>query len=320
MKIDVISGFLGAGKTTLIKKLLSESLKNEKVAIVENEYGEVGIDGTALSNSQVKVSEINSGCICCSILGDFKKELKNIINEYKPDRVIIEPSGVAKLSQILNSITSEYKENILNIVACVIDVKTFETYMNNFGEFYRDQVQKANTIILSKTNEVNNKHINLVAKGIRKINPNCFIISTEWDKLSAKQILDISEQKNGGNIRDKMIIKTPLNNVFARTGKAATKHKTNDIFETFGEECAAEFSIEELKERLSALRDKEKYGFVIRAKGIVKTDLDKWIIFDYVSGDLSIADFNIQCSGRICFIGTNLNKDAIRNMFLYGEL
>lgn len=320
MKIDVISGFLGAGKTTLIKKLLLEHLKNEKVAIIENEYGEVGIDGTALRNNEIKVSEINSGCICCSIMGDFKNELKNIINNYNPDRIIIEPSGVAKLSQVLKSITSEYKENILNIVACIIDVNIFETYVNNFGEFYRDQVQNANTIILSKTGEVNNKQVNLVAKGIRKINPNCFIISTEWDKLSAKQILESLEQKPASNIRDKIVIKTPLNNVFARTGKIVTKHRINETFETFGEECTVEFSIDELKKRLLELKDKEKYGFLIRAKGIVKTNMDKWIIFDYVSGNLNIEDFNVQCSGRICFIGTNLNKEAIRNMFLYGEL
>lgn len=319
MKIDIISGFLGAGKTTLIKKLLSEELSKEKVAIVENEYGEVGIDGTILRGTNVKVSEINSGCICCSIIGDFKEELNKIINQYKPDRVIIEPSGVAKLSQILESITKDYKENVINMVACVVDAKTFETYMHNFGEFYRNQIKSAGTVILSKTKEVDDRHLALVAKGIRKVNPNCAIISTDWDKISAKQILELTESKPEASIRDKIIIKTPLNNVFA-SGKSTIRRNARDVFETFGEECVCKFEVEDLKKKLANLKDTRKYGLVIRAKGIVKNTEDKWIIFDYVSGDLAIEEFKTQCSGRICFIGTNLNKEAIRNMFLYEGL
>ena len=197
-KIDVISGFLGAGKTTLIKKLLKEAFADEKIVLIENEFGEIGIDGGFLKEAGVQITEMNSGCICCSLVGDFGTALKEVLETYKPDRVIIEPSGVGKLSDVVKAVLSvgESVEIELNSTTAVVDVKKSKMYMKNFGEFFNNQVENAGTIILSRTQDVSDEKLMDCVHQMQEHNDHAAIITTPWDKLTGKQILDAMEKKN----------------------------------------------------------------------------------------------------------------------------
>ena len=195
IKVDVISGFLGAGKTTLIKKLFEKSFENEKVVLIENEFGEIGIDGTFLKSSGVEIKEINSGCICCSLVGDFKSSIMQLINDYSPTRIIIEPSGVGKLSDIVNAVINVPVELSLNIIATVVDGPKAKMYMRNFGEFFNNQVEAANTIVIAKTDKMNEDGINEVIALLKEKNSEATIISTNISELDSEKILNVLEQK-----------------------------------------------------------------------------------------------------------------------------
>ena len=197
MKIDIYSGFLGAGKTTLIKKMISEAYHGEKLMLIENEFGQIGIDGGFLKESGINITEMNSGCICCSLVGDFSKALKEAIETYHPDRIIIEPSGVGKLSDVVKATQDVLSENIvLSGLTTVADVNKCKMYMKNFGEFFNNQIEEANCIVLSHTAGVSETKINDAVKLIREKNPNATIITTDWDKINGKQILAAIEQQN----------------------------------------------------------------------------------------------------------------------------
>ncbi len=194
-KVDIISGFLGAGKTTLISKLLKEVLKDEQVVLIENEFGEIGIDGGFLKDSGVEIREMNSGCICCSLVGDFGTSLKEVVDKYHPDRIIIEPSGVGKLSDVIKAVKDLHIENEikLNSASTVADASKVKVYMKNFGEFFNNQIEHAGTIILSRTQNINEEKLNKAIEIIRSLNQNAHIITTAWDDLEGAQILAAME-------------------------------------------------------------------------------------------------------------------------------
>ena len=196
-KIDIISGFLGAGKTTLIKKLLKEAFQDEKLVLIENEFGEIGIDGGFLKDAGVQITEMNSGCICCSLVGDFGTALKDVLNQYHPDRVIIEPSGVGKLSDVIKAVQGVEDASIeLNNLVAVVDATKCKMYMKNFGEFFNNQVESAKTIILSRTGKLSEEKLDVSVKMLRERNETATIVTTEWDQLTGKQILEAFETKN----------------------------------------------------------------------------------------------------------------------------
>ncbi len=196
-KIDIFSGFLGAGKTTLIKKLLEEAYKGEKVVLIENEFGEIGIDGGFLQDAGVNITEMNSGCICCSLVGDFAVALKKVAKEYSPDRIVIEPSGVGKLSDVIKAVESANLENaVLNAFCTVVDATKCKTYMRNFGEFFLDQVENASCILLSHTNKASEEKLSTAVALLKEKNATATLVTASWDALCGKEILAAMERKN----------------------------------------------------------------------------------------------------------------------------
>ncbi len=196
-KIDVFSGFLGAGKTTLIKKLLKEGYDGEKLVLIENEFGEIGIDGGFMKDAGIEVTEMNQGCICCSLVGDFGKALQKVLDEYSPDRIIIEPSGVGKLSDVIKAVMDvKSDEIVLNSYTTVCDASKIKMYMKNFGEFYKNQVETAKTIVLSRTQKLSEEKLAEAVAMIKELNDHATIVTTSWDEISGKQILAAMENEN----------------------------------------------------------------------------------------------------------------------------
>ncbi|EDT77669.1 GTP-binding protein [Clostridium perfringens] len=307
MKVDIISGFLGAGKTTLIKKLLDTLVKDEKVAIVENEYGEVGIDGDLLKDRRIEVKEINSGCICCTIKGDFKQNILDIISNYRPDRIIIEPSGVANFSQVLESIKEAHIEGLrINMKITMVDAQNVHMYMKNFGDFYRSQLVNANTIILTRVEKLSDKEITHVCNEIKIINNKANIITTELSKLSPERIIQVSEKKVE-NLIENINIKKPKRIGLRRVSAP-------EFFENWGVETPKTFEYSDLVKILNEFQN-NKHGEVLRAKGIIKSKDNKWFKFDFVPNDISIVNYKSDYTGRVCVIGRNLNKDSIDKLF-----
>ena len=198
VKVDIISGFLGAGKTTLIKNLFKSSMKNEKVVLIENEFGEIGVDGTFLKESGVEIKEINSGCICCSLVGDFSSSMKEVVEKFNPDRIIIEPSGVGRLSDIIKAVEKVEEELKINIVATVVDGGKCKMYHKNFGEFYNDQIAQAKTVIVSKTENLSENKIADALEIIRELNPEVTIITTPVSELDPEKVLDTLQSDKSG--------------------------------------------------------------------------------------------------------------------------
>ena len=196
-KIDIFSGFLGAGKTTLIKKLLTEAYAGEKLVLIENEFGEIGIDGGFMQDAGIEVTEMNSGCICCSLVGDFGKALQKVLDTYAPDRILIEPSGVGKLSDIIRAVQSVSPDaSMLNGFTTVVDVKKCKMYMKNFGEFFNDQIENAGCIVLSHTQSVSDAKIEEAVALLRAHNPSATIVTTPWELLDGKQLLSAMERRD----------------------------------------------------------------------------------------------------------------------------
>ena len=211
-KIDIISGFLGAGKTTLIKKLIKEALGGEKVVLIENEFGEIGIDGGFLKEAGIEITEMNSGCICCTLVGDFGAALKDVITKYSPDRIIIEPSGVGKLSDVIKAVADvkkDFEDVSLNSFITVADAGKTTMYMKNFGEFFNDQIENANTIVLSRTAKTPESKLEKAVAAIKEHNDKAVIITTDWDSLTGKQILDTME-KAAGEVKDLLFTEEEL--------------------------------------------------------------------------------------------------------------
>ncbi len=195
-RIDIFSGFLGAGKTTLIKKLLADGYAGEKLVLIENEFGEIGIDGGFLRDAGIVVNEMESGCICCSLTGDFRKALRMVAEQYQPDRILIEPSGVGKLSEIVAAVRQAGDDFILGGLTTVVDANKAKLYIKNFGEFFNNQVQSANCLVLSRTGGMSQEKIAQAEALLREKNPEAVIVSTDWDQISGRQILDAIEKKH----------------------------------------------------------------------------------------------------------------------------
>lgn len=314
-KIDIFSGFLGAGKTMLIKKLIKEKLQVENLVIIENEFGEVGIDGSILKDSNVQVKEINAGCICCTVTSDFNKSIKEVIERFKPTRIIIEPSGVGKLSDILKVCRGEDIRKLaeINMVITVVDGMKYHTYIKNFSEFYKNQIQHANTLVISRSQKLSLYKLIEVVENLQKINGKANIITTPWDSITGEKIIALGEGKEKDNLEVVNLVKKPVALVGVRT---TVNHKANEVFQTVGIETPKTFSKKSLENFLKVLEKDSAYGTVLRAKGIVETEDKKWVQFDYVPDEFQIRESHAEYTGRVCIIGSGLNKEAIKKLFL----
>ncbi len=305
VKIDIVSGFLGAGKTTLIKKLLKEKLGSKKVVIIENEFGEIGIDGGILRDSGIEIKEINSGCICCSLIGDFSTALKEVLRKYSPDRIIIEPSGVGKLSGVLEACGKMEKQSDAHVNMCiaVVDAMKYIIYVNNFGEFFQDQLKNAKTIILSRTQMLEKEKLSKVVNDIQKRNPEANIVTTDWSELKGADIISLAEQ--GGDLN---MEKLQENRLHRHT-------ETDKMFQNWGVETPKHYTEDGIRSILNSLSNKSMYGNVLRSKGIIPLLENSWVQFDFVPGEINIKPCLPDYTGRICVIGEKLNTGELKKLF-----
>lgn len=312
VKIDIISGFLGAGKTTMIRKLLEEGVLDNKVALIENEFGDINIDSERLSNfkSNIEIKSITSGCICCTLAGEFDLAIKELIAKYNPDRIIIEPTGVGRLSDILTTINlvKKYEDIKLNIIMTIVDVCEFEDFIDIFGDFFTDQIKNANTVVISKSQLVDDFKVNRVIDSVREMNNDGNIIATSWDKLGADYILEIAESGK----------KTEADNKINSHCEGYVHNHKDDLakeeFEFYSFETMKKYNITKLKELLNKL-NKDVYGEIFRSKGMVLDDKDGWMNFDFTPGKTDVVKGNTNIIGKIIVIGKRLNKDTIKSLF-----
>lgn len=322
-KVDIISGFLGSGKTTLIKKLMAEKLHDEKLVIIENEFGEIGIDGSILKESGIEVKEINSGCICCTLVGDFGKSIEEVLHKYKPDRIIIEPSGVGKLSDILKACDSLSSKDLLtiNMVITVVDILKYKMYILNFGEFYENQIKHAKTIILSRSQKAEADKLVKFTGEIGKLNPKANIITTPWEELNAGQIISAAEQNGSAALEQqikKVVLKSHVHPEGCKCGCKGTQHthhNADEFFEVWGAETPKTYDAATLRKILENLGNTGRYGNILRAKGIIQSDRSNWVQFDYVPGEFEIKDSGADYTGRLCVIGRELNRKELDSLF-----
>ena len=388
-KIDVISGFLGAGKTTFIKRLVEGNKDKGKTIIIENEFGEIGIDGGFLKNSGIEIKEMNSGCICCSLAGDFEASLRELLEKYSPNRVIIEPSGVGKLSDVLKAVSDVEKDLPVesNSAVTVVDVKKCKMYMKNFGEFFNNQIQFANTIILSRTDLADDKKIEEAVALIKGVNPDATIVTTPLDKLSDEKIEEMLSKP--------IDLKSELLEELAKEHEHHhhhhhhdhdehcehehhhdhdehcehehhhdhdehcehehhhdhdehcehehhhdhdehcehehhhdhhdhcgcghdhhDHHNADDVFDSWGMEQVPAISEDKLKSILDGFADEEKYGVILRAKGMIKdANSDDWFYFDLVPGENDIRRGDAEYTGKVCVIGAGLKSEELKKCF-----
>ena len=336
-KIDIISGFLGAGKTTLIKKLIAESFSGEKLVLIENEFGEIGIDGGFLKDSGIEITEMNSGCICCSLVGDFGTALREVIEKYAPDRIIIEPSGVGKLSDVViavEKVATDCDVKINSLVA-VADAKKAKIYMKNFGEFFNNQIEAAKTIILSRTDSMKQDRLEACVALLKEHNANATIITTPWDEIDGKLIVNAmeSEEKYEDKVMNEEIC-PECGHVHHHDhdhehhhehhdGECCCghdhehhgHHHADDVFTSWGVETVKVFDKNELEKVLECLSESEEYGIILRSKGIIKDTNGGWLQFDLVPGEFEIRESSPDITGKLCVIGTKLNEAGIVELF-----
>lgn len=324
-KVDIISGFLGAGKTTFIKLLIENVFAGEKLVLIENEFGEIGIDGGFLKDAGIEITEMNSGCICCTLVGDFSKALRKVIEEYHPDRVLIEPSGVGKLSDVSKAIEHVKKEVDIEIEGriTIVDGKKAKMYLKNFGEFFKDQVAYANTIVVSRTQMMEDHSIEECVKMLREENKEASIISTSWDKLSKEAIehaLSPDTQLEGIFEEEKCPVCSHEHHHEGACGCGHEHHHhhhhhADEIFTSWGQETAHKYTEEELDFLLKALSETEGYGTILRAKGIVEMENGAWKQFDLVPQEYEVRESAADYTGRLCVIGTDLKEDELTKLF-----
>ena len=397
-KVDVFSGFLGAGKTTLIKKLISEAYTGEKLVLIENEFGEIGVDGGFMQDAGIEVTEMNSGCICCSLTGDFRTALHEVVERYAPDRILIEPSGVGKLSDIVTAVEQANTGDLtINALGTVVDARKCKMYMRNFGEFFDNQVESAGCIILSRTGGMKQEKLDECVALLREKNPGAVIITTPWEELSGAQILAAIERRDTLSAALESIEheheeeeehehhhhhdheEHEHHHHFDENGNCSCGchhdhdddedghehhhhdhdhdhhhehgheehdhgcgcghdhehhhehghdhecgcghhhhhhgHDADEVFTSWGMETAKKFTEDGLRAALTALEDEEKYGMVLRAKGIVAAEEGAWIHFDYTPGEIDIRRGSAGVTGRLCVIGHELREDAVAALF-----
>ena len=328
-KIDIVSGFLGAGKTTLIKKLLAEAYKGEKLVLIENEFGEINIDGGFLKESGVQISEMSAGCICCSLVGDFNKALKEVEAQFHPDRILIEPSGVGKLSDVIVAVENTVKDvpdMRLNSFVTVADATKVKVYMKNFGEFYNNQIESAGTIILSRTQKLNQEKLEAAVALLREKNPNAAILTTPWDELDGRTILSAIEKVS---LADELLARMRAEHEADEAehhhhdGEACDDphcgchhhhHHADEVFTSWGVETVKAFTEAGLDRILTAL-DSGDYGAILRAKGIVHSEDGKWLHFDFVPEEHQVRFGAADYTGRLCVIGSQLKEDKLAALF-----
>ena len=362
-KIDIFSGFLGAGKTTLIKKLIKEAYTSEKLVLIENEFGEIGVDGGFLADAGINVTEMNSGCICCSLVGDFSKALVKVLHEYHPDRILIEPSGVGKLSDVVRAVKGVGEEHLeISSLVTVVDAGKCKMYMKNFGEFFGDQIAHAGAIVLSHTGKLSAEKVDAAVALCRAQNEDAVIVTTDWDDLTGEQLRDAIER------RDTLAAaKEELEHAHHHHHEHHHEehehhhehdhehhhehahhhehehhhdhehhhehdehctcgchdhdhdhehhhhHHADEVFVSYGAETAKTYTVEGLKEALTALAN-PAYGTVLRAKGIVKGE-GCWLHFDYVPGEPDVRTGSAAIIGRLCVIGADLDREALSDLF-----
>jgi G3E family GTPase len=381
-KVDIISGFLGAGKTTLIKKLLAEALSGTKTVLIENEFGEVGVDGGFLQQAGIEIREMNAGCICCSLVGDFDTNLTEIMNKYSPERILIEPSGVGKLSDVaeaIKNVTEKFPDMILNSAVTVVDVTKAKVYIKNFGEFFTNQIESAGTIILTRTDKADDAKIEEVVELIRTLNKKATIITTPLSELDGKEILDTFE---GNHDLEKELLEEMMRQhdddddedehehhhhhhdddddedehehhhhhhdddddedehehhhhhhheaeadeegVVVHHSDAHHHHHhhhhhgghdADEVFQSWALETPVKYSKADIETMLDKLSDDEKYGVVLRSKGMVEDADGKWIEFDYVPDETQIREGHADVTGKIVVIGSGLKEDALEDLF-----
>ena len=397
-KIDIFSGFLGAGKTTLIRKLIQEAYKGEKLVLIENEFGDIAIDGGFLQDAGIEITEMNSGCICCTLVGDFTKALKKVIADYAPDRILIEPSGVGKLSDVAAAV-ERVEEAKIGSKVTVVDAGKAKMYARNFGEFFNDQVASADLIVMSRTDTAGEKKILEATEILKGMNPDAGLITTPWAELDGAQILaamqenglraemeelkhehehehehhhhhhhedgeecddpecechhhhhdddeDEEEHEHHHHDDDDDDEHEHHHHHHHEDGEECDDpecechhhhhdddddddghehhhhhhhhHHADEIFGSWGMETPKKFSEAELREKLSRLQDEEKYGAVLRAKGIVSASDGDWIYFDYVPGETDIRRGAPAVTGRFCVIGAKIKEDALKELFSLG--
>ena len=339
-KIDIFSGFLGAGKTTLIKKMIQEGYRSQKLVLIENEFGEIGIDGGFLQDAGINITEMNSGCICCSLVGDFGKALEKVIAEYHPDRVIIEPSGVGKLSDVIGAVKKVVGHDVeLGYAVAVADANKVKVYMKNFGEFYNNQIETASTIILSRTTGITEKKLDTALELIREHNSDATIVTTPWEDLTGEQLIAAFE---GQHTLAKHMEATEQEHHHHHEhgeecgcghdhehhhhhehGEDCTcgchdhhhhHHHADEVFTSWGRETAKKYTAEQIRSILEEL-DSGEYGIVLRAKGIVAGTDGQWVHFDFVPGELNVRNGAADIMGRLCVIGSKLDESGICKLF-----
>ena len=383
-KIDIISGFLGAGKTTFIKKLLKEAIAGEKVVLIENEFGEIGIDGGFLKDSGIEIREMNSGCICCSLVGDFGRSLNEVLTKYTPDRVIIEPSGVGKLSDVMKAVCDVAGEIdvVLNGSVTVVDAQKCKMYMKNFGEFFNNQIESAGTIVLSRTDVADADKVAQCVEMIREKNPKAAIVTTPIDKLTGEQLLEIIEQPTD-DMAEQLLEEVKEGHHHHHDdddeecccghhhhhhddddddedehehhhhhhdddGECECghhhhhhddddehehhhhhdsecgcghhhhhhhDHDADEVFTSWGLETNRTITKEKLESLLQELAHSEKYGQVLRAKGMLPDADGTWYYFDLVPEETEIRTGAPIYTGKVCVIGSNLKEDELKAAF-----
>ena len=323
VKIDIISGFLGAGKTTLIKKLLKEAFEGEQVVLIENEFGEIGIDGGFLKDAGIEIREMNSGCICCSLVGDFGASLKEVVEKYHPDRILIEPSGVGKLSDVIKAVQGVEEDVDIqrNSYTTVVDAKKCKMYMRNFGEFFDNQVQYAGAIIMSRTDIVDEKKAMESMELLRSINEKAAIITTPIEKLDGKKILEVMEHPV--SLADELLKEEHEHHHHHDHDEECGcghhhdhhHHHADEVFTSWGRETIKKFTREGLEKMLESLSTSEEYGVILRAKGMLPAEDGTWIYFDMVPEETEIREGSPEYTGRLCVIGSKLKEDKLAELF-----
>ncbi len=376
-KVDIFSGFLGAGKTTLIKKLISDGYNGQKLVLIENEFGQIGIDGGFLKEAGIEITEMNSGCICCSLVGDFGTALKEVIDKYAPDRILIEPSGVGKLSDVVAAVEKVEGTEVCGTVT-VIDASKCKIYLKNFKEFYENQIKYAGTIILSRTGNIAQGKLDTAVELIREINDHSQIITTPWEKLSGVQIKEAIENPLTADDMAAALLEAEENAHHHHHhdhdhdhdeheheheqehehehhhdhehehehehehhhdhehehehehhhdhGPDCTcgchdhdhdhegHHHADEVFDSIGFETSRSFSEAAIKAALEEL-DSGDFGMILRAKGIVAGEDGNWIHFDYVPGEADVRTGAADVTGKLCIIGSKVDKDALKVLF-----
>ncbi len=345
VKIDIISGFLGAGKTTFIERLLKTSIKNEKVVLIENEFGEVSVDSDILADTNIDIKELSQGCICCSLVGDFSKSLAEVIEKFNPDRIIIEPSGVGKLTDVKKAIIDAGLEDGINSLICLVDVSKAKVYAKNFGEFFIDQIQNAYTVVLSRCDVASLEKKNVAIDIVRKNNPKCVIVTTPINELSDEELLKAYEGFDT-NLLDELKHEMEHDHHHHHHEEGCCcgghhdheehhhhhheegcccgghhdheehhhHHHADEVFSSIGIETPKQYDLEALKHTLDVMASGE-YGMVVRAKGIVSCTDGKWYTFNLTPNEVSVVESKSIPLGKICVIGYQINDEEIKELF-----